>query len=267
MSDTTTHSQAPHELIPFQYSTHPVRTVVIDHEPWFVLADLCKVLGLSANIAQVRNRLDDGACQAYPIADSLGRTQTATIVSEPGMYEVVIRSDKPDAINFRRWITGTVLPTIRKTGTYSTAPALTDDELIHQALSISATRVAALTERVAQLEPKAEYVDIFVAGSDVMSFRTVASTLDISEGWLRRELIDRKWIYVEETSRWSNSKGCKIPVRRYSERSDKKVYFQRCETHEAPRFRGEVMHTLKITAEGAQAISRMVPRWMKENAA
>ena len=142
-----------------------------------------------------------------------------------------------------------------------------DDELIHQALSISATRVAALTERVAELEPKAEYVDIFVAGSDVMSFRTVASTLDISEGWLRRELIDRKWIYVEETSRWSNSKGCKIPVRRYSERSDKKAYFQRCETHEAPRFRGEVMHTLKITAEGAQAISRLVPRWTKEDAA
>lgn len=176
MSDTTTHSQAPHELIPFHYSTHPVRTVVIDREPWFVLADLCKVLGLSANIAQVRNRLDDGACQTYPIADSLGRTQTATIVSEPGMYEVVIRSDKPDAINFRRWITGTVLPSIRKTGTYSTAPALTDDELIHQALSISATRVAALTERVAELEPKAEYVDLFVTDSDVLSFSTVAST-------------------------------------------------------------------------------------------
>lgn len=146
-------------------------------------------------------------------------------------------------------------------------PALTGPALMAAALLEAQATLAAKDGRIAELAPKAEYVDIFVAGSDVMSFRTVASTLDISEGWLRRELIDRKWIYVEETSRWSNSKGCKIPVRRYSDYSDKKAYFQRCETHEAPRFRGEVMHTLKITAEGAQAISRMVPRWMKENAA
>lgn len=200
MSDTTTHSQAPHELIPFQYSTHPVRTVVIDHEPWFVLADLCKVLGLSANIAQVRNRLDDGVCQTYPIADSLGRTQTATIVSEPGMYEVVIRSDKPDAINFRRWITGTVLPALRKTGTYSTAPALTDDELIHQALSISATRVAALTERVAELEPKALVAEKLLDATGDYEVADAAKVLSRSgvttgRGRLFGDLHRRGWIY------------------------------------------------------------------------
>lgn len=50
--------------------------------------------------------LDDALCQTHPIVDSLGRTQQATIVSEAGMYEVVIRSDKPQAVTFRRWITG-----------------------------------------------------------------------------------------------------------------------------------------------------------------
>lgn len=249
----------------FTHDSVELRTVVIDGDPWFVAADVGLLLEYSATSALTR-RLD---AEDKGVRDlhTLGGAQNMTVISEAGFYAAILGSQSEKAKAVKRWLTHEVLPTLRKTGTYSTAPALTDDELIHQALSISATRVAALTERVAELEPKAEYVDIFVAGSDVMSFRTVASTLDISEGWLRRELIDRKWIYVEETSRWSNSKGCKIPVRRYSERSDKKAYFQRCETHEAPRFRGEVMHTLKITAEGAQAISRMVPRWMKENAA
>lgn len=249
----------------FNYESTEIRTADIDGKRWAVALDICQALDIK-DVRTAVERLDEADRVLTPIRSG-GQNRNMWVVSEDGATDLVLDSRKPEARRFRRFLTHEVWPAIRDTGTYSTAPALTDDELIHQALSISATRVAALTERAAELEPKAEYVDIFVAGSDVMSFRTVASTLDISEGWLRRELIDRKWIYVEETSRWSNSKGCKIPVRRYSERSDKKAYFQRCETHEAPRFRGEVMHTLKITAEGAQAISRMVPRWMKENAA
>lgn len=249
----------------FNYESSEIRTADIDGKRWAVALDICQALDIK-DVRTAVERLDEADRVLTPIRSG-GQNRNMWVVSEDGATDLVLDSRKPEARRFRRFLTHEVWPAIRDTGTYSMAPALTDDELIHQALSISATRVAALTERVAELEPKAEYVDIFVAGSDVMSFRTVASTLDISEGWLRRELIDRKWIYVEETSRWSNSKGCKIPVRRYSERSDKKAYFQRCETHEAPRFRGEVMHTLKITAEGAQAISRMVPRWMKENAA
>ncbi|MFD4932676.1 phage antirepressor [Peribacillus butanolivorans] len=185
------------ELIPFQYGTTPVRTVVIDGEPWFVLADLCKVLGLARGASQIAERLDDGVRQAYPIPDSLGRTQTATIVNEPGMYEVVIRSDKPEAVAFRRWITGGVLPALRKTGTYSTTPALTDDELIHQALSISATRVAALTERVAELEPKAELAENYLtasAGSRLIG--EAAKILDMKGKELRAFLLDERMIFV-----------------------------------------------------------------------
>lgn len=249
----------------FSYESTEIRTADIGGKRWAVALDICQALDIK-DVRTAVERLDEADRVLTPIRSG-GQNRNMWVVSEDGATDLVLDSRKPEARRFRRFLTHEVWPAIRDTGTYSTAPALTDDELIHQALSISATRVAALTERVAELEPKAEYVDIFVAGSDVMSFRTVASTLDISEGWLRRELIDRKWIYVEETSRWSNSKGCKIPVRRYSEYSDKKAYFQRCETHEAPRFRGEVMHTLKITAEGAQAISRMVPRWTKEDAA
>ena len=85
-------------LIPFTYPDQPVRVVEIDGEPWFVLADLCRVLDIK-NVKQLRDRLDDGVCQTYPISDSLGRTQQATVVSEPGMYEVdrlrVVLADQP----------------------------------------------------------------------------------------------------------------------------------------------------------------------------
>jgi hypothetical protein len=100
-----------------------------------------------------------------------------------------------------------------------------------------------------------------VTDSDLLSVRTVASTLGVQEGWLRNELVNRRWIYAEQSSRWSNTKNQKVALTRYSEYADKKAYFQRVQNHDAPRFRGEVMHTLKVTAAGANAISRMLPRW------
>ena len=106
-------------LLPFAYGDQPVRVASIDGEPWFVLADLCKALGIS-NARMVADRLADDMKGVSQI-DTPGGRQSATIVSEPGMYEVVIRSDKPEAAAFRRWITTEVLPSIRKRGMYATA--------------------------------------------------------------------------------------------------------------------------------------------------
>ncbi|WP_261560804.1 phage antirepressor KilAC domain-containing protein, partial [Frankia tisae] len=125
-----------------------------------------------------------------------------------------------------------------------------EDEIVLRALQIQGRKIEALTERVAELEPKAEYVDLFVTDSDVLSFSTVASTLDMQASKLRKLLIERGWIFKETATRWSNSKGCKEDVNRYSEYSHKKPYFRRLPEHDIPRFRGEVMHTLKFTPEG-----------------
>lgn len=255
------------QVMPFNYGDTAVRTVVIDSEPWFVLADLCKVLGLTTP-AKVVERLDDGVSSTHPISDSLGRTQQATIVSEPGMYEVVIRSDKPEAVAFRRWITGTVLPEIRKTGSFNAQPALQGPELLAAAVLESQKVIEQREARIYQLEqkinddaPKVGYIDTYVADEDLLSFSTVASTANITEKALRRLLIDRDWIYVQSDSRWSDTHGKKIERNRYSEKASKKRYFRRVEVHEAPRFRGsEVMHTLKITPAGAEAIARLVGR-------
>ncbi|ATN90850.1 antirepressor [Gordonia phage Lysidious] len=156
----------------------------------------------------------------------------------------------------------------REAETRRPAPALEGRELIAAALIESQKVLEQREARIFQLEqvvteqaPKVTYVDTYVTDADLLSFSTVASTNNITEKALRELLIDRDWIYVQTDSRWSNSHGKKIERRRYSEKADKKRYFRRVETHEAPRFRGsEVMHTLKITPQGAEAIARLIAK-------
>lgn len=109
--------------------------------------------------------------------------------------------------------------------------------------------------------PKVTYVDTYVTDADLLSFSTVASTNGVTEKLLRELLIAKDWIYSQSDSRWSEKKQQKVIRNRYSEKADKKRYFRRVEVHEAPRFRGsEVMHTLKITPAGAEAIARFIAR-------
>ena len=103
----------------FQYQDKPVRTIQKDGEPWWVLKDVCEVLELSTP-ARVTERLDGDEVSQTHIIDSIGRQQETTIINESGLYNVILRSDKPNAKPFRKWVTSEVLPSIRKTGQYKT---------------------------------------------------------------------------------------------------------------------------------------------------
>lgn len=123
------------ELIPFNYEGTAVRTVIgNDGEPRFVLADLCHVLKLG-NTSMVARRLSD-SMKGLSQIDTPGGSQRMTTVTEAGMYAVVMRSDKPEAVRFQEWVTGEVLPSIRKRGGYltpeATEKALTDPDFIIQ---------------------------------------------------------------------------------------------------------------------------------------
>lgn len=101
----------------FGYKGNPVRTMEKDGAIWWVLVDVCKVLGLS-NSRVTASRLDsDEVSQTY-IVDARGRKQRTYIINESGLYSVLLRSDKPEAKPFKRWVTHEVLPSIRKTGQY-----------------------------------------------------------------------------------------------------------------------------------------------------
>lgn len=104
----------------FVYSGEQLRTVQRDDGLWWVLRDVCRVLGLTTP-ARVAERLDDdekGVSQIH----TPGGTQEVTIINEPGLYSVILRSDKPEAKQFKRWVTHDVLPSIRKTGAYGIPP-------------------------------------------------------------------------------------------------------------------------------------------------
>ena len=103
----------------FTYDGQQIRTTVTDTgEPLFALIDLCRVLEIN-NPSHVARRLDDDELTLIQAEGKRGRHRL-NAVTEAGMYEVVLRSDKPEARTFRRWITHEVLPQLRRTGTYTT---------------------------------------------------------------------------------------------------------------------------------------------------
>lgn len=105
------------ELQIFNYNGNEVRTVQIDGEPWWVLKDVCDVLEIQ-DVRRVAERLDGDEWSQTPVTDALGRQQNSYIINESGLYNVILRSDKPQAKPFRKWVTNEVLPSIRKTGGY-----------------------------------------------------------------------------------------------------------------------------------------------------
>jgi prophage antirepressor-like protein len=107
------------DLMPFTYEGSTVRTVIVDESPWFVARDICNAIGLP-NLTMALQRLAADEKGVNRI-DTPGGRQEMAIVSESGMYALVLRSDKPEAAKFRRWVTAEVLPAIRKTGSYSLA--------------------------------------------------------------------------------------------------------------------------------------------------
>ena len=108
------------ELKIFNYKNNKVRTTIKDGEIWWVLKDVCKILGLN-DAHKVALRLEKDERNQIPVTDNLGRQQNTTIINEPGLYKVILRSDKPEAKNFMNWITHEVLPSIRKHGAYITS--------------------------------------------------------------------------------------------------------------------------------------------------
>ena len=115
-------SKAPFQLdlITFEYEEdQPFRTLYKDGEPWFVVSDVCKALGIS-NARDAASRLDEDDVGVTDVIDSVGRKQKSNITNESGLYELIFRSNKPEAKKFKKWVTKEVLPSIRKSGGYGT---------------------------------------------------------------------------------------------------------------------------------------------------
>ena len=151
----------------FEYQNNKVRTVDMDGEAWFVLKDVCGVLDIADHKVVVRRLDEDEVCQT-PLTDSMGRQQSTTIINESGLYHVILRSDKPEAAPFRRWVTNDVLPTIRKTGSYNT-PQLTRSQLLATALIAAHEELEQKDKQIETMKPKAIFADaVSASGQSIL---------------------------------------------------------------------------------------------------
>lgn len=106
-----------HEVTTFQYQSHQFRSLFIENEPWFVAKDVCDVLGIG-NVTMALEKIPEQHLALNSIEGKRGRYEVNTI-SEPGLYRLILRSNKPEAEPFIEWVTSEVLPQIRKTGSYA----------------------------------------------------------------------------------------------------------------------------------------------------
>ena len=159
-----------------------VRVVTINNEPWFVAADICHALELS-NSRMAISRLDDDE-KGVSSTDTLGGTQHLTVVTESGLYSLVLGSRKPEAKAFKRWITHDVIPTIRKTGGYVNDDAAfvatylpNADEQTKALFRQTLATVRGLNSQIEEAKPKVLFADAVSASNTAILIGELAKIL------------------------------------------------------------------------------------------
>lgn len=197
------------ELQIFEYKGTPVRNVMIKEECWWVLKDVANVLGI-ANHKNLSARLDEDEKGVY-LMDTLGGNQQATIINESGLYNVILRSDKPKAKEFKRWVTHEVLPAIHKHGAYVVDELLDDPELAIKAFTAlkeeREKRKALELENaqqkqiIGELQPKANYVDIILDNKGLVTITQIAKDYGMS-GQKMNKLLADLGVQFKQSGQW-----------------------------------------------------------------
>lgn len=226
----------------FSTGNWSVRTELRDGDPWFVARDVCEALGLD-NTSRAVERLNGDGVSSAQVIDSLGRTQTATVVDEGALYELIFQSRRPEAAKFRRWVTRDVLPAIRKTGQYGQAPALpTYSEALRQ-LAAELDHRAILEAKVAEDAPKVELAEAVLSADGDLSLREAAQALARDHGIVTGQ--NRLMEYIRQLG-WVDRLG--HPYQRYVEQG---VVAVRVRTYDHPHTGEPQMSTqVRITPKG-----------------
>ncbi len=193
----------------FSFNGNEVRTQIINNEPWFVAKDVCDILALGNPRSSVA-LLDEDERGVHSMDTPSGK-QEMSIISESGLYSLILRSRKPEAKTFKRWVTGEVLPSIRKHGGYLT-PAkieealLNPDTIIQLATTLKQERQArqiaeeTVKEQKTQLmlqAPKVQYCNDVLAAENLHTVNSIATHLGISAMRLNKWLVEEGFIYKQ----------------------------------------------------------------------
>lgn len=173
------------EIQRFDFRGASLRTLTDEAgEPWFVAKDACDILGIDTN--HLRDALDDDEITNLRNSEVWNQPGRAPlIISEPGLYKLIMRSRKPEAKEFQRWVTHEVLPQIRKTGGYIPATDADDDMTIlakavmigKRTMEQQQRKIAEQQRRIVELEPKARFADAVAASDDTCLIGELAKML------------------------------------------------------------------------------------------
>lgn len=152
-----------------------VRTVLLNNEVWFCIKDICDILGLT-NPTVVTQRLDEDEKAKFDLG--LKNGELTNFTNESGLYTLILRSDKPEAKPFRKWITSEVIPAIRKTGKYEEKPMTSAQYLLQQAqwMVEAENRMSSIENNVIGLADSIENNDKSIRRLENNQRRTVTST-------------------------------------------------------------------------------------------
>lgn len=183
-----------------------IRVVTTDGEPWFVAKDVCDALGIDTN--HIREALDDDEVNTLRITEGKGNPNK-TIITEAGLYSLILRSRKPEAKAFKRWVTHEVLPSIRKSGGYMIAkPEETPEEIMARALLIANETIERQKSKLEEMKPKALFADAVSASKTSILVGDLAKLLrqngfEVGQNRLFGILRDQGFLCKQRGAMWN----------------------------------------------------------------
>lgn len=224
-----------------------IRTLTISGEPWFIARDICFALGLG-NVSQAVTKLD--GYEKHTLGVGVISNDTPLIaVSESGLYTLVLGSRKQEAVEFRRWVTREVLPAIRKTGSYTAAPAFQVPKTLSEALRLAADLSDKVESQALQIEaqkPAVEFVEKFVEAKQTQNLRDVAKVLKIKQNDFVDLLLSKGILF--------RSRGKLSPKAEHMDAG-------RFEVKEIVTRDGFATVQMRFTTAGVEWIARKVSEW------
>jgi anti-repressor protein len=192
------------ELQIFQNNGFNIRGGLINNEPYFVLVDVCNALGLDQP-SRVKDRLKIDGVTTSKVIDSLGREQDATFINEQNLYKTIFQSRKQEAEIFQDWVTGEVLPSIRKTGKYEITPQFKLPQTFSEALRALADTTEAKEKAEALLieqKPLVSFAKSVEASVNSLLIRDWAKSIGVKESVVRDWLSQKGHIYRGRDGKW-----------------------------------------------------------------
>ena len=165
-------------------------------EPLFCAKDVCNALGYKKPLLAIAQHVEKDEAAKHSLIDSLGRKQQAIFINESGLYSLILCSKLESAKRFKRWVTGEVLPAIRKQGGYMVAKqGESEKEIMARALEIVRSTIQRRDEEIARLQPKALYTDQVLDSITCITTTQLAKELGMTAQELNRRLCEMRIQY------------------------------------------------------------------------